>query len=308
MMHTKHIYNRSGMKLQYYVVGDEHKETIVIVNAPGMSIKFWLPIIENLYKQYRIVGMEYRSYPDSKVELTDAQCNVYEFQADLLLVLDTEKIESAHFVSWCLGGKVMLELYQHTPVRIRSMVGMNIAHREIKKNGSFSGLIYKMIDRLDRNPNSVTDIIALMKSVGTIPNLDLISKIAKEKDDSPVLNLYDFLNEESTFSNLSFYLIDNPIGLRNYLKMFDAFGRNDYTQLIEAVKLPALFMTAEKDNMAHMSAETKVQYADKSNLHFVHVDGASHFMQIEQPRKLARLISNWIERTSAQKQVSAALR
>ena len=212
-----------GIQLTYFDTGnnDTRANTMVMVNAPGMSSKFWLPMLGILATRYRIVGMEYRGFPGGDVELSESQCSIASYVDDLELVLKATGTTQATLVSWCLGGKVMLEYYRRHPHAVRAMVGLNIFYREIRDEarGPFSSLIKAFKERLERDPSAIGNIINLMKNIGTVPNLDFVHSVSSEDEESPALALYDFLDHESSFSNLAYYLIDNPVGLRNYLKL-----------------------------------------------------------------------------------------
>ena len=67
-MTTSELRSRDGLPITSYRVGDG-PETIVIVNAPGMSIRFWLPVVQALQGAYTVVGFG-SGYPNNFSEHT----------------------------------------------------------------------------------------------------------------------------------------------------------------------------------------------------------------------------------------------
>ena len=74
-MEKKALTTPDGMKLTYYVKG-KSDQTLFIANVSGLNIRFWFPIIELLSKKYRLIGFEYRGFPENKQILSPEQMEV----------------------------------------------------------------------------------------------------------------------------------------------------------------------------------------------------------------------------------------
>lgn len=69
-----------------------------------------------LSKDFQVITVDLRTAGDSKATITP-QDNWDDFVADLIAVLDAEKIEKAHFVGMCIGGVLCLSAFAKHPDR-----------------------------------------------------------------------------------------------------------------------------------------------------------------------------------------------
>lgn len=293
-MDTKVILTKDNFKITYYVFGTGDTN-VCIFNAPGMSIKFWLPIINSMDNtRYKFIGCEYRGFPHNEDSLDNVE-NIYDSLVDdFKLILDNEKIEKSHAFSWCLGSKIMLNYHSRFPNLFISLNAISIVYEQSYGDnivqGPFSKLIYKIKEQLDINPDSIKRIITLMKNIGEIPTNDFFSTINFEDDNGAALNMYDLLEEESTLSSLAFYLIDNPVGLQNYLKIYEKCSVEDESVSIQNLSIPLNLFKGDKDNIVtYDERDYKLFDKNKEFIKFFTIEGGSHFALVEYPIKFVKM-------------------
>lgn len=292
-MEKKTITSRDGLPITYYKAG-AGDTCVLISNALGMSIKFWVPVIQALCAEATVIGLEYRGFPGIDRELTPAECRFEAAVQDFVDVVDAEGIGQFHCVSWCLGSKIALALYRQLPGRVLSIVALNSAHKQLdlQNKGKFSGLILSIRDKIRKDPDALQRMIKIMAQVGAIPTADFLAMIEEEEDDSPSLDLYDFLEAESSLSSLAFYLINTPTGLTNYLNMYEQFGLYDGEETLRTIGKPFVMLHGGKDNVIQFEERDQRLFGANPCIRQHTLEAGSHFMIVEYPKKVARMIAD----------------
>ncbi len=295
-MRIKNIKTSDDLKLTYYVKGDS-TQYVVIFGPPGMSINFWIHIIEALSVNYTVIGTEYRGFPSDDHDVQNDENVFNNIIQDYALILKTESIQQAHLVSWCLGSKIMLGFYSKYPNKVSSMASLNIAFKghDEKNRGRFSKMIFEIKDRITKEPDSIDRMLKLMQNVGVIPSANFLTLVKSEDENSPLTNLYEIVERESALGSLAFYLIQSPRSLKNYLAIYEALSHCDLSQTLLQTEVRYLILSSEQDRITIMNNDDLQLFTRNRNVTHKIVDKGSHFMLIEYPLKIARLIESNIK-------------
>ncbi len=101
------------------------QEWVTFVHGAGGSSSIWYKQIRAYTKHYNVLMLDLRGHGNSKPSLKQAFNQRYTFDvivADIIEVLDFEKIEKSHFVGISLGTILIRQLAETYPERVRSMV------------------------------------------------------------------------------------------------------------------------------------------------------------------------------------------
>lgn len=291
-MLIKKIKSRDNLILDYYIFGDGSK-TIFINNAPGMSIKFWIPIINNLIElDYKIFSMEYRGFQSSQQLLTEQEADFDKIVDDVIDIIELEGLKNVHLLSWCVGAKVSLHIYQRAPEHIKSLCPLNcgFTKHDLDNLGTFPRLMYSIDSKVEESPEYLNRMIKIMKEMGTLPTTDFLKIMGEKESESPAYNLYNYLDGQSPLASLSFYLIDDPVNFRNYLKIYKSFGNVGADEIIKNIKCPLDIINAETDNMINYGEYELSLVNSNDFINYTVIEGASHFMLIDLPRRVSKKI------------------
>jgi pimeloyl-ACP methyl ester carboxylesterase len=267
------------------------KPVLLVLNAPGMSIKFWLPLISHLQSQWTVLAFEYRGFPSDRV-WNRQELSMDVLVRDVLKLIDHHGMEAVNVASWCLGVKLGLELNSARPGLVRSLVALNPSHTtstDLGTRSEFGKFVASISSRIDNDPQSIGLALRLMKSIGAVPTMDFFTLLDEEEDKSAALDLADLLQKESDYANLAFYLIDTPNGLRNYISLYAEFCQTPSDALFERLDVPLTIICGRKDGICLLARDCLDVYGMKGRYSFIEVTG-SHFALIEQPREIAALI------------------
>jgi pimeloyl-ACP methyl ester carboxylesterase len=297
-MEIKVLKSNDGIPITYYKTGRGARK-ILIANAPGMSIKFWIPVIQILEKNSTIIAIDYRGFPESAKELTEEECSFNKIVEDFLLIIKTEKLEKFHCLSWCLGTKVILEIYRKMKDTVLSIVTLNSAHKKLDMNnqGKFTGLLLDIKEKVDKDKEAIHRMIKIIDQVGIIPSQNFLAMITEEDEDdeSSSLDLYDLLEAESPLASLAFYMINTPNALKTYLKMYVQFGYFSGDAVIKDIEVPFALFTGSEDSIVKFEEDDYNLFKSNKLIRLKEVKGGSHFMIVEYPKKIARMIYESLE-------------
>ena len=101
------------------------QEWVTFVHGAGGSSSIWYKQIRAYTKHYNVLMLDLRGHGNYKPKLKQAFKERYTFEvivADIIEVLDYEKIEHSPFVGLSLGTILIRQLAETYPDRVRSMV------------------------------------------------------------------------------------------------------------------------------------------------------------------------------------------
>ncbi|WP_396591974.1 alpha/beta fold hydrolase [Allomuricauda sp. R78024] len=101
------------------------KEWVTFVHGAGDSSTIWYKQIRDFKKHFNILLLDLRGHGNSKPNIKDAFNDKYTFDsitADIIEVLDYEKVKASHFIGISLGTILIRNLAEKYSDRVRSMV------------------------------------------------------------------------------------------------------------------------------------------------------------------------------------------
>lgn len=101
------------------------KEWVTFVHGAGGSSTIWYKQIRDFKKHFNILLLDLRGHGNSKPNIKDAFSEKYTFDsitADIIEVLDYEKVKASHFIGISLGTILIRNLAEKYSDRVKSMV------------------------------------------------------------------------------------------------------------------------------------------------------------------------------------------
>ncbi|KAA9165749.1 3-oxoadipate enol-lactonase [Amycolatopsis acidicola] len=107
--------------VHHEIEGPADGPVVVLSNSIGSTLHMWDPQVKPLVDNgFRVVRYDTRGHGRSPVP--DGPYGIDDLGGDVLALLDTLGVESAHFVGLSLGGMTGLWLAENAPQRIRGLV------------------------------------------------------------------------------------------------------------------------------------------------------------------------------------------
>jgi pimeloyl-ACP methyl ester carboxylesterase len=261
------------------------REAVVFINPPDQGTWWWEDIARRLSGHYDLLLAEPRGFPEAANVLSKDQTSFRSQALDVDALLQAEEISRAHFVGWCAGGKLMLDLYERRPDAVRSMFGVGMSFRSGRSDErqNYYALVSKhppavkyllglahTFSRLQK-PRELSHEIAGLPSEALNATIDVVGQI----------NFIDKYSDAGQFQSrlLQYYLTES--GLLNVLAMVSAYRDVDKTAVVPRVAVPFTVLHGTLDRVIPFSAEDEALLATNPGIRFLPVPGGSHYLHVQ---------------------------
>jgi 3-oxoadipate enol-lactonase len=112
-----------GTSIAYRIDGRADQPALVLSNSIGTTLHMWDGQVSELTRHFRVIRYDFRGHGASGVPA--GAYSIDRFGRDVLELLDSLRIERAHFLGLSLGGLVGQWLGVHAPERIDRLILSN---------------------------------------------------------------------------------------------------------------------------------------------------------------------------------------
>lgn len=264
-------------------------QTFLLIHGNMSSSLHYLPLIERLPKDARIIAPDMRGFGDSSY--VSRFNSLYDLADDILLFVDALKIKQVIVIGWSTGGGIALRLASVRPSLVRKIVliesmsykGYPIFKKD-EKGQALLGQVYASKDAMAIDPVQVAPAVAAMatKNVAFMSYLWDVAIYSVNKPTAEQNQL--FIAETLKQRNL----VDIDWGLATFNM---GSGSNLYTNgdhSIEKVKAPVLSIWSKKDYVVleYMVKETVAALGSLATLKVY--ENSGHSPLIDCPDQLAK--------------------
>lgn len=279
---TERSISRNGESFTYAAAGTDGP-SIVILNALGQRAAYWLPLMERLAAEFRVIIWDPR---------IGDRIGLNEQIEDVQAVLSHEGIETCHLLGWCTGPKLAVEFYVRNPSTVRSMVFLNSTFKcagssdelETEYEHNFEGLCRV----LDARPQMVSSI---RKSLHASVEQESGGIAASANSVDLAIAVLSMTNPGLRAEILSPFR-DEPTTL-SYARQSIDFWKFDTGQKAAQVQIPVLFIAAEYDKIA-LPAASAAMAKCFPKARYVEIAGATHYCLYDRPGVIAGLIQSFL--------------
>jgi 3-oxoadipate enol-lactonase len=115
-----------GLRTHYALTGDTGP-VLLLSNSLGTDFSMWNPQLADLERNFRVLRYDTRGHGETSV--TPGDYTIEQLGRDVIGLLDSLRIERAHFCGLSMGGMVGIWLGIHAPERLHRLVLCNTAAR-----------------------------------------------------------------------------------------------------------------------------------------------------------------------------------
>ncbi len=238
-------------------------EPLLFLHGLGVCRADWRPQIEYFSKQFRTIAPDFRGHGESAAPDTDYSIPIHA--ADVIALMDSLEIDSAHVIGLSMGGMVAFQLAADSPHRLRTMTIVN------------SG------------PALPNDTFAAKKMLWT--RLLLIRLLGMKAYGRKVAeSMFPGEGREQLIDLFAAQIASNPkkVYLRNLKSLF---GWGVLSQL-SSITTPTLMLTGDRD---YSPVEIKQVIVDAmQNAKLIVVENSGHGTPIEKPNETNQAIEEFI--------------
>lgn len=248
---------------------EENKQWVTFIHGAGGSSSIWFKQIKSFSRFFNLLLIDLRGHGKSKNHLADLSNSAYTFDeiaAEVIEVLDHEKIQRSHFMGISLGTILIRTIAETHPERVKSMI--------------LGGAILKLNFRsrlLMRFGNATKSILPYMWLYKMLAFIIMPNRNHKE-------------------SRLLFIREAKKLYQKEFIRWFRLT-----TELIpllkifrqEQIKIPTLYVMGAQDYMFLPAVEKVVAQHNLSQLQII--PDCGHVVNVERPQKFNHLVIGFLQ-------------
>jgi len=236
---------------------EENKQWVTFIHGAGGSSSIWFKQIKSFSRCFNLLLIDLRGHGKSKNHLADLTNSAYTFDAisaEVVEVLDHEKIQRSHFMGISLGTILIRTIAETHPERVKSMI--------------MGGAILKLNLRsrlLMRFGNATKSILPYMWLYKMLAFIIMPNRNHKE-------------------SRLLFIREAKKLYQKEFIRWFKLTSEiNPLLRIFRAkdIKIPTFYLMGAEDHLFLPSIKNIVSKHSSSSL-FV-IDNCGHVVNVEQP-------------------------
>ena len=248
----------------------ESQQWVTFIHGAGGSSTIWFKQIKAFSRFFNLLLIDLRGHGKSKHHMLDLTNSIYTFDAiaaDIMEVLDHEKIKSSHFMGISLGTILIRTIAEKSPERVNSMImGGAILKFNFKS---------RLLMRFGNATKSILPYMWLYKILAFI----IMPK--RNHKESRLL----FIREAKKLYQKEFIrwfkLTSEVIPL---LKVFRQ----------KQIKVPTLYVMGEQDYMFLPAVRKVVEQHQRSQLQVI--PNCGHVVNVEHPQQFNQLCLRFLHR------------
>lgn len=230
-----------GTGIHYEVLG-EGTRTILLANGLGGRLYAWKPLLDDLWRDYRLITWDYRGLFDSDSPASRRKLALANHAEDALTVLRAEGVDKAVFVGWSMGVQVSLDVAASQGQNVAGLVLLNGTYGHVLAHGFqplvtvpwLPRLFHGLIDWFAAHP-AAAGALAMGSRVIELPTAALFAFTTgvRSLELRPLLRRY----------------FDDVLGdsFRNYLYLFQELDAHSVYHLLPEIDAPALVVSGMLD-------------------------------------------------------------
>lgn len=259
-------------------------EAILIINAYGVKVDAWWNMMYELALKYKVIISEIRGVHNYEKPLfsENEAMGLYDQVDDLCAIVDNEKENSIHIISWCSGAKqaILIDSMKKYNIISQTIIAGEYAPyagslRHHSKFRQSVQEIYSLVKDNDRIFDFYMNIINQNLFTNQISYGQDIKKRGPEAMEAFLFSIIP--NKARPYI---LYAFESKELMRNFLAMCVEYYQHTIEEEIAKIETPVLLLSAERDQTA--SPEQSVWAAGKNkNIRHVCLPAATHLMIID---------------------------
>ena len=248
----------------------ESKQWVTFIHGAGGSSTIWFKQIKAFSRFFNLLLIDLRGHGKSKHHMLDLTNSIYTFDAiaaDIMEVLDHEKIKSSHFMGISLGTILIRTIAEKSPERVNSMI--------------MGGAILKFNFKsrlLMRFGNATKSILPYMWLYKILAFIIMPKRNHKE-------------------SRLLFIREAKKLYQKEFIRWFKL--TSEVIPLLKAfrqkqIKVPTLYVMGEQDYMFLPAVRKVVEQHQRSQLQVI--PNCGHVVNVEHPQQFNQLCLRFLQR------------
>ncbi len=266
------VESSDGAQLTTFARGNPTHSAMLIVNAFGMPMDFWVPLAKALGSRHYIVGWNLRGTDAGPL---DGDLEVEAQLSDLARVMDHYGIQRACLVGWCTGADLALEFACRRPERVTGTVFVNGAF--CRTGGSLTPFQTDLQHVLAAAGQDIERARVYHELIYQTPAAAVVNVDVDGEQDTLASILHTIDPDAMDLASLPFRSAEH---LYRYARAMTEYHRwCERTAFTAQLRSQALVISSERDHVIDPATSRRIAkhlraalYVVKEGTHFAHFD------------------------------------
>jgi pimeloyl-ACP methyl ester carboxylesterase len=278
---------RDGTSIYYEVVGRGDR-TILLANGLGGRLYAWSHLIEDLWRDFRIITWDYRGLFESESPAR-RRLSVVHHADDAEAILEAERATRAVLCGWSMGVQVSLELAGSSPATTAGLVLINGTYGHALST-SFQPFVsvpflpkrvHSLLEWLQARPELTHELARLVR-LAELPTAAAFGLTAGPK----VLRHRRLIRQ----------YFDDVLGpsFGNYLRLFQELDAHSAYHLLPMIKAPTLIVSGMLDPLTP-AFQSREMARRMPNARYLPLKRAGHFVLMERPEVIVPAVRRFLD-------------
>ncbi|MCK5798695.1 MAG: alpha/beta hydrolase [Deltaproteobacteria bacterium] len=286
-LEAKHVVAQDGTRIAYVAVG-RGKKTLLLANGLGGRLYAWLPLIDHLWQDYRLITWDYRGLYDSGIPPRRRMLAIPNHAIDAYAILQNENAKRAVIFGWSMGVQVALELAVTHPETVQGLVLLN---------GTYGHLLSTVLQPLIAIPGLRPIVHSAIEVIRKQPlTLDTMGRLARVAVPFVARFLALLVNQSpKDLAPLVRQYTEDVLGpsFDNYLYLFQELDAHSAYHVLPAIESPTLLVSGLLDFLT--PARQSYAMAHRlPNAEHLPLRRAGHFALLEKPTVVLPAIDRFL--------------
>lgn len=272
-----------------YLTAGAGDPPVVILNALAHGLAYWTRLVPHLAERRRVILWEPRSTAGAPAPLS-----IRDQVRDIEAVLAAEGVPRCHVAGWCTGPKVAVELYLHRPGTVVSMALLNATFKctggPADVDSPYEQSFEPILRTLERRRTLAATLATTLRSLSTRSQDD--ARAVLEDGDPEQLAERALTGVNRDLQPHVVAPFESEASTLRYLDQVVDFWSYDTRVRAAEVRVPVLFLTAERDTVASPSGSRSVARLFP-DARCVEVRGATHYCLYDRPALVSELLDSF---------------
>lgn len=271
----------NGTQLYTKVIG-QGEPILIIHGGPGLNHKYFLPHLEPLSQDFRLIFYDQRACGGSSRDLDSTSISLDAFIGDIEGLRKAYNIEKLNLMAHSWGGILAMEYATRYPDNIKHLILVNSigVSNDVQLEAN-----QRLMERFTpRDSLDMRHLFGTEEFQRMEPNIiEALMKITYR---------HQFYNPVY-LDSLHLYINDGYAETNRLLQFLGKdFTGYDYSEKLQGINIPTLLIYGRYDPLAVLAGEPLHQFIGNSKL--VIIDDSGHFPFIERPEEFQKIVTDFL--------------
>ncbi len=234
----------------------------------------WRKIVPELSSKFKLIVLDNRDSGESSSNFLEY--DISDMADDISDLINELKIEKLNLIGHSMGGFIAIHVAANNPEIVENLILCSTAEKQVPEAIKYLNNRIELMNKKSDEPLSTaneSDILSVMDKIyspESLKNVDFVNEIIRHETKNPY-----------------------PQSAESFIRQAKACILHDASKILYKIKSRTLVLTGDYDR--YYTAEVSKNLSSKiESSEFYVIKNSGHIIQLEQPKELSKIISNFL--------------